>query len=214
MNPSGRFVLRLPTSLHAQLRKQALERGISLNSLCVERLAINESQNMVSADNVVSDVVSYTDSQATSSLIKACINCFAEKLEGVVLFGSVARGEATAASDADLLIVLSQGSRIERSLYHLWEKLEAAAISIKGHMVSPQFVALPASSSQFGGLWYEVALDGILLWDCKGAVAKALVFLRHQMLNGMISRHETHGHPYWIRNPKASHEQMREQAHA
>jgi predicted HicB family RNase H-like nuclease len=38
---SGKFVVRLPSSLHAALEREAEEEGVSLNQLVVTKLAIN-----------------------------------------------------------------------------------------------------------------------------------------------------------------------------
>ncbi len=45
---SGRFLVRLPKSLHAALEREAAEEGVSLNQLVVTKLAIQMSQ-LVSA---------------------------------------------------------------------------------------------------------------------------------------------------------------------
>jgi len=37
---SGRFVVRLPTSLHAALEREAADEGVSLNQLVVSKLAV------------------------------------------------------------------------------------------------------------------------------------------------------------------------------
>ena len=187
---SGRFLLRLPAPLHSQLRQLADERGISLNSLCIERLG--------NAGDSSGDV-SGACSEPALAIVTECSKAWGDRLEGLVLFGSVARGEATTASDADLLIVLAQGEPIERSVYRSWDGLAVANARLDGHIVTPQFVALPETAELAGGLWYEVALDGRLLWDRRGAVARILVQLRRAMANGAIARHETHGHPYWVR---------------
>ena len=41
---SGKFVVRLPRSLHAALEREAAEEGVSLNQLVVTKLAIQMSQ--------------------------------------------------------------------------------------------------------------------------------------------------------------------------
>lgn len=39
--PSGKFVLRLPVSMHAALLREAEAEGVSLNQLCVAKLALD-----------------------------------------------------------------------------------------------------------------------------------------------------------------------------
>lgn len=36
--PSGRFVVRLPLSVHQQLQDEARQQGVSLNTICVVKL--------------------------------------------------------------------------------------------------------------------------------------------------------------------------------
>ena len=43
---SGRFMVRLPKSLHAALEREAKEEGVSLNQLVVTKLAVQMSQLM------------------------------------------------------------------------------------------------------------------------------------------------------------------------
>jgi predicted nucleotidyltransferase len=186
MAASGRFIVRIPPSLHAHLREVAAQRGTSLNALCAAVLSAGTHADATSAVE-------------PSDIVRACRAAFGERLEGIVLFGSLARGEATAASDADLLLVLAHGTRIERGLYHEWDTLDASHHLLAGHPCTPQFVALPDKDNTPGGLWYEVALDGQVLWDRRGAIARTLRMLRLDMLSGVMERRVTHGHPYWVK---------------
>lgn len=160
---------------------------MSLNALCVECLATS------------GDIGALGNDSELNALMKDCVDAFGPQLEGLVLFGSLARGDATSASDADLLLVLSERVPVARSLYHAWDGSAAAKRRLRGCSVSPQFVALPATTATPGGLWYEVALDGRLLWDRHGRVGAALSRLRHEVASGAVERRETHGHPYWVR---------------
>jgi len=188
--PSGRFVVRLPVAVHAQLRQIAAARGVSLNALCLERLG--------PAGEPHTAVVERDDADR-SHVVEACDKAFGANLEGLALFGSLARGMARPSSDADLLIVLAEGQAITRALYSQWDGLELSRTRLAGHEVSPQFVVLPGPKTLPGGLWYEVALDGQVLFDRHGALSRALVRLRLDMAAGIIERKVTHGQPYWVR---------------
>ena len=132
-------------------------------------------------------------------LVEALAREWDKDLIGVVLFGSAARGEATAASDIDILIVLEAGVSITRALYDRWDGMIRGRGNRSDERVSPQFVVLPSDPSQVGSLWLEVAREGIVVLDPRGRVARFLVALRDYILGGAVTRRVTHGHPYWIR---------------
>ncbi len=195
MKASGNFIVRVASELHAELRQVAAKRGVSLNSLCASLLQEGRHFHQGST----------SDESKTSAVVRACRDAFGERLEGIVLFGSLARGEATATSDADLLLVLTAGTSIDRGLYREWDEIEVVRDGLAGHACSPQFVSVPDGDRAFGGLWYEVALDGQILWDHRGVVARVLRALRLQMLAGVVERRLTHGHPYWVKRHAQSH---------
>lgn len=76
---------------------------------------------------------------------------FEESLEGIILFGSKARSDMHDLSDIDLLIVLNE--QITRRHYKLLELPQ---------IYSPNFVTFRKEPS---GLWFDVAIDGIVLFD-------------------------------------------------
>jgi predicted nucleotidyltransferase len=121
---------------------------------------------------------------ALSEVIAALKNGLGENLIAVALFGSRARGDASENSDWDFLVLARDLP--ERVLQrHLWLKgmLPAAwrgrsAILAK---TPPEFEAsLP-------GLYLDIALDGILLYDTDGYMAARLVRLRR-----LIKTHGLH----------------------
>jgi predicted nucleotidyltransferase len=176
---SGRFVLRLPPALHAQLRGRARERGVSLNAYCVALLEAGPAGTL-------------------SAPIRECVEGFGEAVDGVVLFGSVARGSATDASDADLLIVLRPGTAVTRDLYTRWDELDSSRAELEGHPVNPHFSVRPAVGATVGGLWYEVARDGIVLWERGTVVRATLARLRRQILDGEVEERRRGGQSYWM----------------
>jgi hypothetical protein len=129
---------------------------------------------------------------------------FGPRLAGVVLFGSVARGEQTEASDTDLLIVLKRGNAVTRDAYREWDR--TVAVRLPRH-VAPHIVELPGDISELGSLWLEIALEGRVLHDTDGSVGRTLVRLRERIADGRVIRRWSHGHPYWVRVDDAGREE-------
>ena len=100
-----------------------------------------------------------------------------EALVAVVLHGSVARREATAASDADVLIVVETRVALNRDLYRAWD---AQPVAWRGRHVDPHFVHPPADDAR-SGLWAEAALDGVVLFERDLRLSSCLARLRRSM---------------------------------
>jgi len=177
--PSGRFVLRLEPELHLTLRKTAREERISLNDLCVRRLAFPDPS---------------LPAEARGAVAKA-LDVLGPALLGVVAFGSWARGEPGVDSDLDLLLVPREGVGIDRSLYRRWDEAPAAG---EGRAVEPHFAHLPVPEARITGFWAEVALDGLVLFDRDLTVSRSLARLRRRIASGEIVRRLVHGQTYWV----------------
>jgi hypothetical protein len=102
---SGRFVLRIDPGLHASLRRAAEAAGTSLNEYCARKLAA-PGLNVSGPASVVME-------RAASE--------FGRNLVGILVFGSWARGEVRAGSDADVLVILGEAVPLRRLLYLEWE---------------------------------------------------------------------------------------------
>jgi predicted nucleotidyltransferase len=139
-------------------------------------------------------------------MIAAILQHWGADLVGLVLFGSAARNEATAESDVDVLLVLAPGIRLTRGLYREWDLL-SDGFDADGKRISPQFVTLPEDVRATGGLWYEVALEGIVLWERDLSVSSLLRRIRETMARGELRRRMIHGSPYWIRIDDVPHEE-------
>lgn len=184
----------MPTELHRRLREHARQTGQSLNQLCIARLQVPE----MSAASPVKAIPH--DDPITPDLVAEVIRRWHEDLIGLVLFGSTARGEATRDSDVDILLAMKPELKISRALYQQWEEFsQDHASGQAADRISPHFVKLPGSFKEAGGLWYEVALDGIILWEQGHRVSRFLGSVRQAMGHGRIRRRILHGSPYWIR---------------
>ena len=189
---SGRFIVRIPSAIHRALALEANRRGVSLNRVCNERLACGAGTTVTAGGAGGAPV----DRIVVDRIVDASRRLLGDDLEGIVLFGSAVRGEATAASDIDLLLVVGSHREIDRDLYAAWD---AEAERAAGADVSPHFVRLPEDADTAGGIWFEAAVEGRLLHDRAGGVEALLRRLRGRMADGALRREWTHGHPYWVR---------------
>lgn len=178
---SGRFVLRIPPGLHAQLRASAHDLGISLNEYCAA---------LLSHDGGVGDA-----EPLVRLVIEKARATLGDQLAGVVLFGSWARGESTTESDIDVLLVAKPGTPITRSLYNQWDK-EPFVWDTRA--VEPHIVATPTSLDAVSGLWAEVALDGIVIHDPHLIISRLLASVRRRIVDAHIVRRSSGGQTYWV----------------
>lgn len=116
-----------------------------------------------------------------------------EALQGVLLHGSWARGEAYKASDVDVLIVLDPKLPLTRALYRIWDQ---EPLTWRGRPVDAHFIH-PPSVQKPTGMWAEASLDGIVLYDRDWELSRRLAGIRHAIAAGRIVRKVSHGHPYW-----------------
>lgn len=184
-NLSGKFVLRIPQSLHKSAKERALRDGISLNEVCNKSIKGYLGRTFD---------ISRQHGDEESEWIDKTKALFKNTLFGVVLFGSAARGEAGELSDIDLLIVLDKKVTLSRKLYTLWDR------NTRYGLVSPHFTHIPATVQAAGSLWLEVAIDGILLYETDRRISKFLAQLRRAIADGKMKRRFAHGHAYWIKN--------------
>lgn len=178
---SGRFLLRLPVRLHARLQGAARGHGLSLNEYCTRRLAVPGSAWLVE--------------DGALAVVERALDLLGSRLAGVVLYGSVARGEAAASSDVDLLMVVDGAVALTRDLYRRWD---AAPVAWKARAVDPHFVKLPEHERLSLGAWCEAAIDGVVLFERDGAVSRHLAAVRGDIAAGRLVRRAVHGQAYWV----------------
>ena len=175
---SGRFVLRLPPTLHGVLRDAAKSAGLSLNEYCVRSLAAPGPD----------------PAGPGAAVAVRASGSFGGELVGVILYGSWVRGEATAGSDIDVLVVLEPAIPIARALYRDWDR---TPLEHEGHTVEVHFVGMPAPASEPGTVWLEAALDGVVVFDRDGRITRYLSRVRRDIASGTLVRRRAHGQPYW-----------------
>jgi predicted nucleotidyltransferase len=177
---SGRFVLRIDPGMHALLRKAAAEANLSLNEYCAMKLAAPTGQLARLRDGA-------------QVVLRAAAE-YGEKLVAAAVYGSWARGEADRASDIDLLLVLDSRVALTRELYRRWDLHQ---LVWDQHPIEVHFVHLPDMDRSVPGIWAEIALDGLILFERDFQLSKRLAQVRKKMLTGRILRKTIHGQPYW-----------------
>lgn len=172
-------MLRLDPRLHGLLREDARAAGVSLNDWCGRTLTAPGAGGL----------------DAASSAVLPLRARLGSDLEGVIIYGSFARGELATGSDVDLLVVIAAGVPITRSLYWEWE---GAVPSWNGREVDLHFVHLPDPADRVSGSWAEAAVCGIVLYDRDLAVSRRLIAIRERIAAGELVRKMAQGQPYWI----------------
>jgi predicted nucleotidyltransferase len=177
---SGRFLLRVRPGLHAALRAAARGAGLSLNDYCARKLAAPAGNPTALA--------------GATAVVERAAELFGEDLLAVVAYGSWARGEATAASDVDVLVVVAPTAPLTRALYRRWDE---RPLVWGGRPVEPHFVRLRAADEGTTGLWAEAAIDGIVLFERGVETSARLAEIRRAIMAGRLVRRVVHGQPYW-----------------
>lgn len=177
---TGRFILRINPRLHGALREAARAEEVSLNEYCARKLAAP-----------MGALASHRDAAAAVSQAGAL---FGAGLIAVVAFGSWARGQMADGSDVDLLVVLEKEVDLTRDLYRRWD---ASPLHWEGRRVDVHFVHLPEPDRTVGGVWGEVALDGVIIFERDLRLSARLTLVRRDIAAGRIARRMAHGQPYW-----------------
>ncbi len=199
MKSRATLILRLPSSLHQQLKDEARAAEMSLNKYCQALLRKRPRGTAGEASPVSFTFASGRTPRAAllQELSALVLGAWGGDIEALAVFGSFARGRETSKSDIDLLIVLSTRVQFDRDVYSRWR-----CVKMLGHEVAPLFVKIPKKEERIGGLWYEVALDGIVLFDRELLLSRFLSHVRELIAGGLVRRMVTHGHPYWVHSDK------------
>ena len=183
------MLIRLPVALHQQLKRLAALSRIPLNQACVEILQAGSVN--AGAGKFVLGVSKDPALNSLPALIEEACNEYPRRIDAVVLFGSAARGTMRDNSDIDLLIVLAQSETVDRDCYNEWRWSK-----VNDREVAPLFVQLPHDTVR--GVWLEIALDGIVMYDRTLEASRYLIGLRRLIGAGQYQRHTAYGQPYWI----------------
>jgi predicted nucleotidyltransferase len=198
-SPRATMILRIPSSLHQQLKREARSADMSLNKHC--RALLSKRERDSSAEEPGISLTQEGSSRRTplQNLTARVLETWGGDLEGLALFGSFARGRETSHSDIDLLVVLNRKVTLDRDVYSRWQPHK-----FDGRDVSPLFVRIPGEGERIGGLWFEVALDGIVLFDKNLRLNRFLSHVRDLIVDGRVKRMTTHGHPYWVHSDRVA----------
>lgn len=178
----GKFILRVPPALHTQLKADALRAGSSLNEHCTRIL---ESGGAASR----------TDDAFARDLVDRAERILGDALAGVIVYGSWVRGEAADTSDIDVMLVAERGATITRSLLANWD---SSPLNFDGRPVQAHFISLPASTGSISGLWAELAIDGVVVFERGFEVSRRLARARSEIAAGRLQRRRSHGQNYWV----------------
>ena len=126
-----------------------------------------------------------------------------DRLLGVVLYGSHARGEAREDSDVDLLV-------IARGLPERWyERTVSMHRPLKGIKGAPQFSVLAKTPEEFErhfpSLYLDIGRDGVVLYDRDGYTARKLQRIREIIREtGLVRKRLARGSLFWDWNRKVT----------
>jgi predicted nucleotidyltransferase len=133
---------------------------------------------------------------------------FGDRLVSVCLYGSVARGEAQATSDIDLLVVLESldGSPVEslRAVYGCLGELRLERRFLLRHGVATDVSIYPLAREEarrFYPIYLDVAEDGIILYDVGGFFARLQFQAVGTLINSGGVKVRSRGEWFW-RMPK------------
>ena len=176
----ARVLLRLPADLHRTLVKAAADADLSFNECCVRRLgAPSDAQGL---------------SVLRSHVVTRARTVFGDRLEGALVLGSWACGEAAATSDIDVLIVIDAKIALTREIYRTWD---LDPISFDGRAIDAHFAHPSAAGTVPTAVWCEAAVDGIVWYDRDGSMTIRLGEVRRAIAEGRVVRAFAHGQPDW-----------------
>jgi hypothetical protein len=179
---SGRFLLRIEPALHALLKFDAGELGLSLNDFCARKLALPADPSALLGDG--------------PAVVRRAIALYGPRLVGVVVFGSWAREQAADGSDVDVLVGLDRDVPLTRTLYAAWDE---APLRWDGRPVEVHLAHVPADDEAASAVWAEVALDGLVVFERDRRLSARLGLVRREIAAGRFVRRVAQGQPYWTR---------------
>jgi len=135
---------------------------------------------------------------------------FGENLTSICVFGSVARGEATATSDIDVLVIArglpsDAGLRTRQTnLIHMNLKKTPAYRSLRSSgrscLISDIFFT-PSEVKKHPPILLDIVEDGVILYDKEGFLANVLKSLKEKLKKAGARKVVTEKGYYWILKP-------------
>lgn len=178
--------MRAGSLLHRRLSDYAASKGVSLNQACIGLLSDALDFNPASRRRPEKLPFGLERLLSARSIV-------APHIIGIVLYGSAARGSATAASDVDVLVAVSPDFAVTRSVYAHLDRIFSDVPRL-----SLGVAHLPDPRRRVGTLWLEAAQEGVVLFERGREVTDVLVAIRRQIAAGRVLRRETHGQGYWV----------------
>lgn len=178
-------MLRVSPDLHEQLSREADESHVSLNEICVRKLA--------------APIFVSTFASPFAPSVRLAEKIFGSALIGIVVFGSYTRGQLRDSSDIDLMIILKRGFKYTRDHIRRWDDKN---MMIDSHPVSiavVQFYNDEEDDIPQNILWFEAAVEGVVLFDRNQLIQNRLRDLRDLIASGRMVKKLVHGQPYWTR---------------
>jgi len=182
------------------------ERGIEVLGLLSRALElIGEPQPRIDVDRIPHRVYA----PLIERYVRMLLERYSERLLGVVLFGSVARGDWRRDSDIDLMVVVDgwEGKPVWerlRELYEVRERLrgtEEYRRALKAGYI-PVIQHYPLSRGEalkFRMAYLDVLLDGIVVYERGGFVSEVFRSLRERLSRqGAVRVQRPDGSHYWV----------------
>ncbi|MGC9086852.1 MAG: nucleotidyltransferase domain-containing protein [Thermoproteota archaeon] len=123
-----------------------------------------------------------------SKILKALLSVFGDRLISLVVYGSVARGEARQSSDVDLLIVVEglPESRFERNkIFDTVEDLlskDLEDLHASGYYVAlSPILKTPEEARKISSLYLDMVEDAVIVYDRNGFFESVLVRLSNKL---------------------------------
>lgn len=147
-------------------------------------------------------------SKISSAVRDACRDVYAERLVGLVLFGSVALGTMRADSDVDLLVVAEplpewrmdrtvEWDGVERLCAPTLERARRRGVDTR---LAPMF-RTPDELALGGFIIYDIAFDGVILYDFDARIESYFAEVRDRLDARGAVRASFRGMPYWVLKP-------------
>lgn len=178
----GKFILRVAPALHMRLKKDAQMAGCSLNEYCSQILESGATGLRM-------------DDTFARELVARAKRILGDALVGVIVYGSWVRGEAGDASDVDVMLVTDASVNITRSLLAHWDE---QPMTHEQRPVEAHFVTLPPLGQSVSGLWAELSIDGVVVYERGFDLSRLLAHARSEIAAGRLQRRRSHGQNYWI----------------